>query len=56
MTDHVEYPEAWRPAGAPPFPERPEPELKPLEIELAVAAMSDEEFEAFTRRTRQGRN
>jgi hypothetical protein len=57
MTDPVEYPASWRPKGAPPFPERePEPELPPLAVELHVAAMSDEEFAAFTRRTRGGRN
>jgi hypothetical protein len=58
MSDPVEYPIQWKPKGSPPFPEpaEPDPQLKPLEVELVVAAMSDAEFEALTRRTRGGRN
>jgi hypothetical protein len=55
MTVDDRYPEAWRPKGAPPFDEpepEPEPKLKPLEMELTAAAMSDEEWAAFVRRTR----
>jgi hypothetical protein len=51
------YPDAWKPRGAPDFePEEPESQLKPLEMELAAAAMSDEEWAAFTRRARGGRS
>jgi hypothetical protein len=48
------YPESWKPRGAPDFePEEPEPSaLKPLEMELAAAAMSDEEWAVFVRRAR----
>ena len=51
------YPDAWRPAGAPPFdePAPTEPALKPLEMELACAAMSDAEWAAFVRRSRGDR-
>ena len=53
----VEYPEAWRPRGAPPFPKsEPEPEVEPLAMTLAAAAMSDSEWEAFVRTARGGRN
>ena len=51
------YPEAWKPRGAPDFEPEPEPEsvLRPLEMELHCAAMSDAEWAAFTRRARGGR-
>ena len=51
------YPDAWRPAGAPPFeePAPTEPALKPLEMELAAAAMSDAEWATFVRRSRGDR-
>ena len=41
----------------PPLEPEPEPEsqLRPLEMELHCAAMSDEEWAAFTRRARGGR-
>ena len=54
----VEYPEAWRPSWAPPFPEPAEPDskLQPLEVELHIAALSDQEFADLTRRARGGRN
>jgi len=56
-TEPVEYPSAWRPAGAPPFPEpEPVPQLKPLEMELVAAAMSDEEWATFVKRARGGRS
>ena len=38
------YPASWRPKGAPPFEPAPEPEAKPLEMELHAAAMSDDEW------------
>jgi hypothetical protein len=52
------YPEAWRPKNAPAFEPEPEPEsvLRPLEMELAAAAMSDEEWAAFVRRSRGGQH
>ena len=54
--DPYRYPEAWRPAWAPEFPEpEAKPELEPLAMEIAVSAMSDEEFESFIRRTRGNR-
>jgi hypothetical protein len=58
MTVDDRYPEAWRPSGAPPFdePAEPEPQLKPLEMELHAAAMSDEEWAAFVKRARGGRS
>jgi len=51
------YPESWKPRGAPDFePEEPEPSaLKPLEMELAAAAMSDQEWEQFVKRSRGDR-
>ena len=57
MTTDDSYPEQWRPAGAPPFeePTPTEPALKPLEMELAAAAMSDAEWATFVRRSRGDR-
>jgi hypothetical protein len=54
MTDSPQaYPSSWKPKGAPAFDERePEPQLEPLGMELAAAAMTDDEFDAFTRRVR----
>ena len=51
------YPDSWRPRGAPDFePEEPEPSaLKPLEMELAAAAMSDQEWQQFVKRSRGDR-
>ena len=52
------YPDSWRPKDAPAFEPEPEPsapELQPLEMELAAAAMNDDEWESFTRRTRGDR-
>jgi len=41
----------------PPLEPEPEPEsvLRPLEMELAAAAMSDEEWSAFVKRSRGNR-
>jgi hypothetical protein len=50
--DPVRYPDSWRPKDAPAFDPEPEPQVEPLATEIAVAAMSDEEFAAFTRRAR----
>ena len=57
MTTDDSYPEQWRPRGAPPFeePAPTEPALKPLEMELAAAAMDDAEWAAFVRRSRGDR-
>ena len=47
------YPDAWKPRGATDFDPKPGPSaLKPLEMELAAAAMSDEEWSAFVKRAR----
>jgi hypothetical protein len=56
MTEQpTRYPDSWRPKGAPPFDEPdPLPALEPLAMELHAAAMSDEEWEAFVKRTRGG--
>jgi hypothetical protein len=60
MTNSVDdrYPEAWRPREAPPFdePAEPEPQLKPLEMELVAAAMTDAQWSAFVKRARGGRS
>ena len=52
MTTDDSYPEAWRPAWAPPFESPPEPESKsePLAMELHAAAMDDEQWAEFTKR------
>jgi hypothetical protein len=51
------YPDSWRPRGAPDFEPEPEPEsmLRPLEMELHAAAMSDEQWAAFVKRARGNR-
>ena len=57
MTVDDRYPEAWRPSWAPEFPEpEPEPEsnLRALELETAAAAMSEEQWQEFVKRTRGG--
>jgi hypothetical protein len=46
----VEYPSRWRPPGAPPF----EPEIEPSAAEAWLAAMTDEEYFAMTKRVRGG--
>jgi hypothetical protein len=56
MTDDS-YPSSWRPAGAPPFNEpEPEPAVEPLAMEVAAAAMTDDEWQAFVQRARGGRS
>jgi|KBSSwiStaDraftv2_1062776.scaffolds.fasta_scaffold2549647_2 hypothetical protein len=50
------YPDSWKPKGAPAFDEpEPGPELQPLEMELAAAAMSDDEWTQFVARARGDR-
>jgi hypothetical protein len=44
------YPASWRPKGAPPFDDKPEP----TEAEKFLAGLSDEEFTALTARVRGG--
>ena len=57
MTVDDRYPEAWRPRGAPAFEEpEPDPQLKPLEMELHAAAMTDDQWSAFVKRARGGRS
>jgi hypothetical protein len=47
----IEYPDSWRPAGAPPF----EPEVEPTAAELWLASLDETEFEALQRRVRSHR-
>jgi hypothetical protein len=55
--DPVRYPDSWRPKGAPEIDDpEPEPQVEPLAMEIAVSAMSDEEFERLVQRARPGRN
>jgi hypothetical protein len=49
------YPEAWRPAWAPKQPEPDKPEAEPLAMELAAAAMTDDEWAKFVKRARESR-
>lgn len=50
------YPDSWRPKGAPPFDQpEPEPELRPLAMELAAASMNEAEWQAFVERAQGGR-
>jgi hypothetical protein len=53
--DDSSYPSEWRPAWVPkPEPAPDKPEAEPLAMELHVAAMTDDEFEAFVKRARGG--
>ena len=54
MTEQpTRYPDSWRPAGAPPFDEpESDPQPEPLAMELHVAAMTEDEFQAFVKRAR----
>jgi len=50
------YPEAWKPRGAPDFEPEPEPEIEPsIAMHIAAAAMDDETWAAFVRRSRGDR-
>jgi len=51
-TDPVRYPDSWRPRGAPEFEPEPEPDVRPLEMELRAAAMTEDEWQAFVKRAR----
>jgi hypothetical protein len=58
MTDEqpVRYPDSWRPRNAPAFPEE-EPKIEPsLQMDLHIAALSDEEFDRMVKRTRGSRS
>ena len=46
----IEYPDSWRPAGAPPF----EPEIEPTAAEAWLASLTDEEYFNMTKRVRGG--
>ena len=48
----IEYPDSWRPPGAPPFSE---PEIEPTAAELWLASLDETEFEALQRRVRNHR-
>jgi len=37
----IEYPDSWRPPGAPPF----EPEVEPTAAEVWLASLDEDEFE-----------
>ena len=51
--DDDRYPEAWRPAWAPEFPEpEPESKLEPLAVEVWLASLSEDELEATLQRAR----
>jgi len=48
----IEYPDSWRPPGAPPF----EPSgVEPTAAELWLASLDETEFEALQRRVRTHR-
>jgi hypothetical protein len=47
----IEYPDSWRPPGAPPF----EPEVEPTAAEVWLASLDEDEFEALQRRVRSHR-
>jgi len=51
------YPSSWWKPGMPPLEPEPEPEsvLRPLEMELHAAAMSEQEWEQFVKRSRGDR-
>ena len=50
------YPARWRPRWAPePEPEEPDPEIKPLAVEIWLASLDADEFDRVIKRARRNR-
>jgi hypothetical protein len=52
----TQYPGGWHPKWAPPQDSPPEPIQPSLQMDLAAAAMTDDEWTAFVRRARGSRS